>query len=172
MTQLVELQKVLPDLEEAGFEVYAVTYDTPEELNAATPFSFNTSQRPNFVNEAAHDYHLAPEDTVARDTGADLSAYFTTDQDGVVRPQGGVWDRGAYEGAGEPDVESPSAPSARGATAASESRIDLTRLPSSDNTSVSGYRIYRDGAEVGTALSVNYTDTGLSASTPYSNSAI
>ncbi len=46
---------------------------------------------------SANDYHLTGSDSVARDAGLDLSAYFTSDKDGVIRPQGSGWDIGAYE---------------------------------------------------------------------------
>ncbi len=45
----------------------------------------------------ANDYHLQAADSVAKDTGVDLSANFSRDKDGVTRPQGAAWDRGAYE---------------------------------------------------------------------------
>jgi len=41
---------------------------------------------------------LAASDTVARGNGVNLSAYFTTDKDGNVRPLSGPWDIGAYSG--------------------------------------------------------------------------
>ena len=46
---------------------------------------------------ATNDYHLSGSDSVARDAGLDLSAYFTSDKGGVIRPQGSGWDIGAYE---------------------------------------------------------------------------
>ena len=56
---------------------------------------------PAFVRYAAgstaNDFHLAAGDTVARDTGVSLASFFTTDRDGVARPQGGAWDRGPFE---------------------------------------------------------------------------
>lgn len=142
-------------------------YPNAEALNAATSFSGNTSARPVFIDEGANDYHLAPEDTVARDQGADLSAYFTVDQDGIPRPQGGAWDRGPYEGAGEPDTELPSTPTLPTAQAISSFRIDVAWFPSTDNIRVQGYIIYRDGVAVGTSASNLFSDTGLAASTTY-----
>jgi hypothetical protein len=65
----------------------------------------------NFLNTAAsstYDFHLAPTDRAARDTGVSLAADpylpFTIDIDGQNRPGGtppsGVWDIGADEDAG------------------------------------------------------------------------
>lgn len=65
------------------------------------------------------------------------------------------------------DTIAPSIPSALSATAVSASQIDLSWSASSDNIGVTGYRIYRDSSLVGTVVSTNYSDTGLSASTFY-----
>jgi hypothetical protein len=46
---------------------------------------------------SGNDFHLQATDTVAKDKGVSLSSYFTTDKDGVARPQGPAWDIGAYE---------------------------------------------------------------------------
>lgn len=46
---------------------------------------------------ATNDFHLRATDTVARDAGVNLSAYFGGDKDGVARPQGTGWDIGPYE---------------------------------------------------------------------------
>jgi len=67
--------------------------------------SGNTHDRPNqtfsFVNAGAKDFHLAYNDTGARDHGTDLSAdanlAFSTDIDGQSRPYGVAWDIGADE---------------------------------------------------------------------------
>lgn len=46
---------------------------------------------------AANDLRLASADTVAKDTGVDLSAYFAIDRLLISRPQGAAWDRGPFE---------------------------------------------------------------------------
>jgi hypothetical protein len=56
---------------------------------------------PQFVSYSqrnyGNDFHLSPSDTAAKDKGLTLSNYFTTDKDGITRPQGPAWDIGPYE---------------------------------------------------------------------------
>jgi hypothetical protein len=61
------------------------------------------------VRSASNDFHLLVSDTAARGQGANLSAYFTTDRDGVTRPASGAWDLGPYQYAagGSPPVGTP-----------------------------------------------------------------
>jgi hypothetical protein len=109
---------------------------------------------------AGNDFHLAASDTVATNTGANLSALFTTDKDGVARPQGSAWDRGAYEtpvgGAGDttPPAVSVTAPAA-GSTVAGTVTVSAN---ASDNVGVAGVQLRLDGAALGTE----------DAATPYS----
>jgi hypothetical protein len=51
---------------------------------------------PQFVNAAAEDFHLT-SGSPAKDAGTSLSGTFTTDYDGIARPQGSAWDIGAFE---------------------------------------------------------------------------
>jgi hypothetical protein len=51
------------------------------------------------------DWHLQPN-SPAIDAGTSLISYFTTDLDGVPRPQGSAWDMGAYEWS----INAPQAP--------------------------------------------------------------
>jgi hypothetical protein len=75
----------------------------------ATQLAANLEGNPNFVNAGSADFHLT-SDSLARDTGIDLTSFFQTpawamapaipdpsDADGIHRPQGSQWDRGAYE---------------------------------------------------------------------------
>jgi glucuronoarabinoxylan endo-1,4-beta-xylanase len=66
------------------------------------------------------------------------------------------------------DTTPPSVPSGLGATAVSSSQINLTWTASTDNVGVSGYRVYRGGALIGTTSGVTYGDTGLQPSSTYS----
>lgn len=44
-----------------------------------------------------NNLHLSLSDSVAVDRGTSLATFFSTDKDGVTRPQGLAWDIGAYE---------------------------------------------------------------------------
>ncbi len=65
------------------------------------------------------------------------------------------------------DTQAPTAPIGLTATAASTSQINLAWTASADNVSVTGYKIFRDGVQVGTSATTSYSNTGLSASTTY-----
>ncbi|MDE2038306.1 MAG: peptidoglycan-binding protein [Patescibacteria group bacterium] len=62
----------------------------------------------------------------------------------------------------------PSVPAGLVARAVSSSEIDLSWSASSGASGVAGYQIYRNGAQISTANSTSYADTGLPASTNYS----
>ena len=66
------------------------------------------------------------------------------------------------------DAVSPSVPTALTATSASATQINLSWTASTDNVSVTGYKIYRNGVQVGTSVLTNFSDTGLTSSTTYS----
>jgi chitodextrinase len=65
------------------------------------------------------------------------------------------------------DTSPPSVPSNVTATGVTSSSASLSWSPSTDNVGVTGYRVYRNGVQVGTASGTTFTDTGLSASTQY-----
>jgi chitodextrinase len=73
------------------------------------------------------------------------------------------------------DTQPPTAPSNLGATATSSSQSTLSWTASTDNVGVTGYLVERcqgvgcnNFAQVGTAASVAFNDTGLAANTSYS----
>ncbi len=70
---------------------------------------------------------------------------------------------------GDPDdTTAPSVPAGLQVGAVTTTTAQLSWNASTDNNSVAGYRIYRDGALVGTAAATSFSDTGLTASTDYS----
>ncbi|WP_139490321.1 M6 family metalloprotease domain-containing protein [Brevibacillus dissolubilis] len=66
------------------------------------------------------------------------------------------------------DKTAPSAPSNLTAASDSASTITLNWSGATDNTGVTGYRIYRDGGVVATVTGTSYTDTGLVMNQTYS----
>jgi chitodextrinase len=65
------------------------------------------------------------------------------------------------------DTTAPSVPTALAGSAASSSSISLTWTASTDNVAVASYRVYRNGALVGSPAGTGFTDTGLAADTTY-----
>ena len=65
------------------------------------------------------------------------------------------------------DTTPPTVPTGLTATASSSSQINLSWTASTDNVGVTGYKVFRAGAQVGTSTSTIYSDTGLAASTSY-----
>lgn len=65
------------------------------------------------------------------------------------------------------DTTPPSTPTNLVATTIDLASIGLTWTASTDNASVAGYYVFRDGTQVGTAVTNAYTDSGLGAATTY-----
>jgi hypothetical protein len=66
-----------------------------------------------------------------------------------------------------PDQTPPSIPANLTGKATSPADVDLAWAASTDNVGVSGYRIFRNGNQVGVATGAAYSDHGLLASTAY-----
>lgn len=109
---------------------------------------------PTFTDAAGGDFTLASGDSVARDRGADLSAFFTTDKDGNARS--GTWDVGAYEYTIGVDVTAPtcaiSSPTNNQPSVATSIAVSGT---SSDDTAVSSVTL----TNVSTATGFTVTGT-------------
>jgi len=67
-----------------------------------------------------------------------------------------------------PDVTPPSVPTNVQATAQSSAWVQVTWTASTDNVGVTGYKIFRNGSQVGTSATTTYADTGLQSATTYS----
>jgi chitodextrinase len=66
------------------------------------------------------------------------------------------------------DTDPPSVPSGLVALVVTDNFVSFKWDASTDNSAVSGYRIFRDGTEVGTSVSPTFTVGGLNPSTSYS----
>lgn len=69
------------------------------------------------------------------------------------------------------DTAPPSPPGGLTASAPSSTTVNLTWVASADNVGVIGYRIFRNGSQIGTSTSSSYTDNTTSGSTTYSYTA-
>jgi chitodextrinase len=67
-----------------------------------------------------------------------------------------------------PDTTPPSTPSGVTATVPSPTEVDLSWTASTDNVGVAGYRVYRNGALIGSSTTNSYADTGVQPATSYS----
>ncbi|NLN75592.1 MAG: hypothetical protein GX139_04735 [Armatimonadetes bacterium] len=65
------------------------------------------------------------------------------------------------------DDEPPTAPTNLRVTGTTSSSISLAWNASTDNIGVAGYRIFRNGTQIGTATGTTYNDTGLANNTTY-----
>jgi len=68
---------------------------------------------------------------------------------------------------GDIDTQPPSVPTGLTANAVSQTRVDLTWTASTDNIGVSGYKVFRNGSQIGTSVSTSYSDTTCSPNTTY-----
>ncbi|GAB2610178.1 hypothetical protein GCM10027168_48910 [Streptomyces capparidis] len=71
------------------------------------------------------------------------------------------------DGGGGDDTEAPTAPGGLRVTATTANSVSLSWTASTDNVGVAGYLVFRDGAQVGTATGLTFTDSGLTAETRY-----
>ncbi len=65
------------------------------------------------------------------------------------------------------DSTPPSTPTGLAAVAVSPAQVNLTWTASTDNVAVSGYTVFRDGAQVGVTTAPSFADTGLARATTY-----
>ena len=65
------------------------------------------------------------------------------------------------------DTQAPSTPQGLIFSSRTNSSVSLAWTASSDNVGVTRYDVFRDGSKVGSATGTTYSDTGLTASTPY-----
>jgi len=60
-----------------------------------------------------------------------------------------------------PNTVPPTVPTGLAGSSNNPAIVNLTWNPSSDNVGVAGYNVFRDGTQVGTTITPNYQDTGL-----------
>ena len=82
---------------------------------------------------------------------------------------GGTFTDSGSRACGGQDIEPPTAPTGLTATATNSAQVDLAWGRSTDNVGVTGYRVYRDHAQVGTTggSQTAYVDTTAAPATTY-----
>jgi chitodextrinase len=73
----------------------------------------------------------------------------------------------AVNGTTKADTSAPSAPTNLHTSLITSTSIALAWTDSTDNVGVTGYRVYRNGTQIGTSANATYTDTGLTSNTQY-----
>ncbi len=67
-----------------------------------------------------------------------------------------------------PDTQAPTVPTGLSGSAPNSSTVNLTWNASTDNVAVTGYRVYRNGGQIGASATTSYSDGGRTGSTTYS----
>ena len=156
------------------FSIFQIQFDGSSFVYEKL-FTQNTARGWNDGTRAISNYHAHFLATLRKDGKQAL----ITSTDGLYSYEDNVYMGKApwgYEGfflvdfalATGADGIAPSVPSGLSATPVSSSQINLAWRASTDNVGVAGYRIYRNGSQIGTVTGTSYSNTGLSASTAYS----
>lgn len=130
-----------------GGNLEDVAFRNPDGSNALIVLNANSSNARTFnVNENGQYFtYTVPAKAVATFT----------------------WMPGTNGGGGSSDTTAPSSPSGLAASGTTTNSTNLNWNASTDNVGVTGYQIFRNGSQVGTTASTNYTDSGLSGATGY-----
>lgn len=65
------------------------------------------------------------------------------------------------------DTEAPMQPTIEEAVAVSDSSVELKWIPSFDNAGIAEYKVYRNNSVIGTSITTDYKDSGLTPNTTY-----
>ncbi len=119
--------------------------NTINNLGAGTTSTNNLlGTNPLFTNEVSGIFTLL-EGSPAIDTGVSLAAVFTTDKDGITRPQASGWDIGAYERV--PGVGGPGSGNTRDAATVTENCTGAAGALTTGYTQIStAITVNRDGS--------------------------
>jgi glucose/arabinose dehydrogenase len=134
----------------------------------ANDLLFSAGASSNTVNGGASGWNQ--RSTASGNRTQDLLVSAAGAYAGTAKQNGNLWvmqlvafraDTGAV------DTTPPSVPTNLQATVSSSTTVNLTWTGSTDNVAVAGYKIFRNGAQVGTSSTTSYQDTGLTSSTTY-----
>jgi chitodextrinase len=129
----------------AGYRIYRDGGSTPIATVTGTTYADS-----GVAPSTTHSYTVVAFDAVGNTSPASNTASATTPA----------------------DTTPPSAPTNLSATARSGTEVALAWNASADDGSVVGYRVLRDGAEIGISPSTSFTDTGVQEATTYSYTVV
>lgn len=136
------------------------TTSASELLFGAALFGSCGNAGSGFTARSTLNCNVAEDKTVST-TGSYSATFSNTSQAAVVQ-------LATFRASGQAvDTTPPSTPTGLSASAASNSQINLSWTASTDNIGVTGYRVYRNSAQVGSPIGTTYSDTGLVAATTY-----
>src|SRR5262249_32544591 len=154
---------------------------TPTNLagNAVSATQINLSWSPSTDNVAVANYRLYRNSVVVatltsttfQDTGLSPATTYTYRADAADTSGNASVLSAAAAGStrSAPDTTPPTTPTGLSASAVSDTKINLSWAPSTDNVGVTGYRVMRNGSLLTTLGNLTtFQDTGLTASTTYS----
>lgn len=127
-----------PSSDNVGVTEYAVLRDGLEVATTAGTTYTNTGLTPL----TPYHYTVVARDAAGNESGASAPLDVTTTESGT-------------------DVTAPSVPSGLAQTGATASSVTISWNAATDDIGVTGYRIFRDGAEYATTTSLSFTDGGL-----------
>jgi len=137
--------------------------------NQTLPASLYLSARPNWWPQSKPWPAIGPDVTGGNVPGYAGHVYTTPPEDCFTNSADlANFNPNSCYGTGAPDATAPSVPTGLSATAGSSSQINLSWTASTDNLGVAGYKIFRNGTQIGTSPTSSFQDTGLSSSTTYS----
>jgi len=160
----------------------------PFDVAASATGSASTAASPSVTTSYSSELIFGAGDTsgVFSAAGAGFTKRIITNPDSDITEDKTVSAIGSYNATGKqsgawvmqvvafkatgaaPDTTPPSVPAGLSATAVSSTQINLSWTASTDNVGVTGYDVFRNGAQVGTTTTTSYQDTGLTAGTTYS----
>lgn len=139
---------------------YAVPYIvTRGDGTTSTTWRVQSDQGTTYVTFSLGEHDLGATGTVRVEDRK---------QDGTWGARSITFNKMKFTYLGPTDTQAPTVPTNVTATALNAVSIRVDWTASTDNVGVTGYRIFRDGVQVGTSTTTSYTDTGLAPQTTYS----
>ena len=146
-------------IENLTFESVTLKWNTAKDDFGIDGYNIvRNNSEPVFVKDTIHQIiDLSPASTYEVTlTSIDISGNLSLPSDPIV-----------FETLPEIDIEQPTVPTGLQASNISSTALDLSWSEATDNVSVTGYIIYQDDAQIGTATGTSFSVSELNPSTTY-----